>query len=251
MKLSTLFAYATVAIAGTEAWSFTVWTEKDQKGKQRHYHSSLGDNDCYNFDDSITSKGRWVIRILQLCLDPLLRLNPQRHRLSGQEAGVRHSRRQGLLVADKVGQKQQQGRAENEELQDSGLQAYSCHWRVRDIVWTRPSASSPLTSPGAVMVPGNGTNWPLSMDVRAPRLHCPQRSSSIGCNGEPAVGHLTSWFQVTRHGYTRVATTALASSETFFATVAQNASPKGSGTRRLSKLRAERREVRKTSCAKT
>lgn len=57
MKLSTLFAYATVAIAGTEAWSFTVWTEKDQKGKQRHYHSSLGDNDCYNFDDSITSKG--------------------------------------------------------------------------------------------------------------------------------------------------------------------------------------------------
>jgi len=118
-------------------------------------------------------------------------------------------------------------------------------FRVRDIVWTRPSASSPLTSPGAVMVPGNGTNWPLSMDVRAPRLHCPQRSYSIGCNGEPAVGHLTSWFQVTRHGYTRVATTALASSETFFATVAQNASPKGSGTRRLSKLRAERREVRK------
>ncbi|OAQ62736.1 hypothetical protein VFPPC_16378 [Pochonia chlamydosporia 170] len=57
MKPSSLLTLATIAIAGTDAWSFTVWTGKDHKGAKRHYHSSLAENDCYNFDESITSKG--------------------------------------------------------------------------------------------------------------------------------------------------------------------------------------------------
>ena len=57
MKISTLLTAATVAIAGADAWSFTVWTGKDQHGKKRHYHSSLAQNDCYPIDDAITSKG--------------------------------------------------------------------------------------------------------------------------------------------------------------------------------------------------
>ncbi|VTT55193.1 unnamed protein product [Fusarium fujikuroi] len=57
MKLASLLTFTTIAIAGTDAWSFTVWTGKDQHGKKRHYHSSVGDNDCYNFDKAITSKG--------------------------------------------------------------------------------------------------------------------------------------------------------------------------------------------------
>ncbi|KAF5238567.1 hypothetical protein BFJ69_g12255 [Fusarium oxysporum] len=57
MKLSSLLTFTTIAIASTDAWSFTVWTGKDQHGKKRHYHSSVGDNDCYNFDKAITSKG--------------------------------------------------------------------------------------------------------------------------------------------------------------------------------------------------
>ncbi|KAJ6436468.1 hypothetical protein O9K51_10950 [Purpureocillium lavendulum] len=57
MKLSALLSLTTIFIAGTDAWSFTVWTGKDQHGQKRHYHSLLADNDCYNFDEAITSKG--------------------------------------------------------------------------------------------------------------------------------------------------------------------------------------------------
>ncbi|SPO04120.1 uncharacterized protein DNG_06803 [Cephalotrichum gorgonifer] len=57
MKPSTLLSFATVAIAGADAWSFTVWTGKDHKGKKRHYHSAVGVNDCFNISDDITSKG--------------------------------------------------------------------------------------------------------------------------------------------------------------------------------------------------
>ncbi|KAK4083464.1 hypothetical protein Purlil1_10701 [Purpureocillium lilacinum] len=231
MKLSTLFAYATVAIAGTEAWSFTVWTEKDQKGKQRHYHSSLGDNDCYNFDDSITSKG---VGSFEFCSFVWTRCSVSIHSdigCRGKKLGSATAADKGFLWPTKWAKNSSKAGQKMKSFRIQGCKHIPVTGGSLDIA--------------SLMVPGNGTNWPLSMDVRAPRLHCPQRSSSIGCNGEPAVGHLTSWFQVTRHGYTRVATTALASSETFFATVAQNASPKGSGTRRLSKLRAERREVRK------
>ena len=57
MKLSSLLTLTTIAVAGADAWSFTVWTGKDHHGKKRHYHSSLGDNDCYPIDNDITSKG--------------------------------------------------------------------------------------------------------------------------------------------------------------------------------------------------
>jgi hypothetical protein len=57
MKLSTFLTVATVAIAGADAWSFKAWTGKNQTGKRRHYYSSFGDNDCYNIDTAITSKG--------------------------------------------------------------------------------------------------------------------------------------------------------------------------------------------------
>ncbi|KAK3180139.1 hypothetical protein K4F52_008441 [Lecanicillium sp. MT-2017a] len=56
MKISSLFTVATVAIAGVDAWSFTVWTDKDKKGLKRHYHSSFAENDCYNLDTDITKK---------------------------------------------------------------------------------------------------------------------------------------------------------------------------------------------------
>ncbi|KAJ2974522.1 hypothetical protein NQ176_g6009 [Zarea fungicola] len=57
MKVTSFLTLSTLAFVGTEAWSFTVWTGHNHGGLKRHYFSLKGDNNCYNIDDGITSKG--------------------------------------------------------------------------------------------------------------------------------------------------------------------------------------------------